>query len=205
LPTSSLKNGHLNFKKEFKEKEELFVKLAKEGQSPKVLWIGCSDSRVIPEKIMGANPGNIFTHRNIANIIPPTNSGENCTSSVIEYAVKHLKVEHIVICGHTECGGIKAVLSDELDSDDKALLNWLKYAKPAKEKLQQNNPDKEPDYLDTIKQNVLQQKEHLLNYEFISKKYQTSELAIHTWLYDLHNGEISTYNSKNDSWEIFDS
>jgi len=102
-------------------------------------------------------------------------------------------------------GGIKAVLSDELDSDDKALLNWLKYAKPAKEKLQQNNPDKEPDYLDTIKQNVLQQKEHLLNYEFISKKYQTSELAIHTWLYDLHNGEISTYNSKNDSWEIFDS
>jgi len=199
LPTSLLIDGHQNFKNEFKENEELFVRLAKEGQSPKVLWIGCSDSRVIPEKIMGANPGEIFTHRNIANIIPPTNSGENCTSSVIEYAVKHLKVEHIVICGHTECGGIKAVLSDEIDSDDKALLNWLKYAKPAKEKLQQNNPDKEPDYLDTIKQNVLLQKENLLKYEYIKNITQSGDLKIHAWLYDLHSGTISVYN--NNSWQ----
>jgi len=199
LPTSLLIDGHQNFKNEFKENEELFVRLAKEGQSPKVLWIGCSDSRVIPEKIMGANPGEIFTHRNIANIIPPTNSGENCTSSVIEYAVKHLKVEHIVICGHTECGGIKAVLSDEIDSDDKALLNWLKYAKPAKEKLQQNNPDKEPDYLDTIKQNVLLQKENLLKYEYIKNITQSNDLKIHAWLYDLHSGTISVYN--NNSWQ----
>jgi len=199
LPTSLLIDGHQNFKNEFKENEELFVRLAKEGQSPKVLWIGCSDSRIIPEKIMGANPGDIFTHRNIANIIPPTNSGENCTSSVIEYAVKHLKVEHIVICGHTECGGIKAVLSGGLDSDDKALLDWLKYAQPAKDKLQQNNPDSEPDYLDTIKQNVLLQKENLLKYEYIKNITQSGDLKIHSWLYDLHSGTISVYN--NNSWQ----
>jgi carbonic anhydrase len=201
LPTTHLKDGHQNYKNEFKKNEEQFLKLAREGQSPKVLWIGCSDSRVIPEKIMSANPGDIFTHRNIANIIPPKDSGENCTSSVIEYAVKHLNVEHIVICGHTECGGIKAVLSDQSNSEDKALVNWLKYANPAKEKLLNQNPNSEPDYLDTIKQNVLLQKENLLNYEYIKNKSQSGDIKIHAWLYDLHTGTISANNNKDNSWQ----
>jgi carbonic anhydrase len=200
LSTKKLTDGYKSFQNEFNKNRELFLNLANKGQHPKVLWIGCSDSRVIPEQIMGANPGELFIHRNIANIIPPKNSKENCTNSVLEYAINALHITDIVICGHTECGGIKAVLNISQTSEDSAINNWLKYALPAKYKIFSNNTDEKSYYLETIKQNVLLQKEHLLSYDYIKNKYQSENLSIHTWLYDLHLGKIFSYDPENKFW-----
>ena len=201
LPTKTLISGHKKFKNEFSNNEKLFLDLANKGQHPKVLWIGCSDSRVVPEQIIGVGPGELFVHRNIANIIPPKNSNENCTNSVLEYAVNALQVNHIVICGHTECGGIKGVLNNSPSDNDTAINHWLKNALPAKDKILSNNTDQKKIYLETIKENVLVQKEHLLSYKYINEKYLSGNLRIHAWLYNLHHGEISTFNTENNLWE----
>ncbi|MFC2088486.1 carbonic anhydrase [Calditrichota bacterium] len=201
MPTKTLINGHKSFKSDFKKNEKLFLNLAQKGQRPKTLWIGCSDSRVIPEQIMGTEPGEIFVHRNIANIIPPKNSNESCTASVVEYAINALKIEHIVICGHTECGGIKAILGNSDSKDETAINKWLKHALPAKEKVSTKNPHAENIYIDTIKENILLQKDHLLSYDYINAQYQAGKINIHCWLYDLHQGEISFFNSENETWE----
>lgn len=200
MPTKELINGHKIFKSDFKKKEKLFFNLARKGQKPKVLWIGCSDSRVIPEQIMGTDPGEIFVHRNIANIIPPKNSNETCTASVIEYAINALKIDHIVICGHSECGGIKAILNDSNTENETAINKWLKYAHPSKEKILSESTINDNSYLDIIKENVLLQKEHLLSYDFINAKYQMGKLNIHVWMYCVHKGEIVFYNSDEKTW-----
>ena len=109
MPTEKLLSGHRRFREKFESEHDVFERLAEEGQDPKVLWVGCCDSRVIPELITGADPGELFDVRNIANIVPPAPTIACATGAAIEYAVLHLGVSHIVICGHTECGGIKAL------------------------------------------------------------------------------------------------
>lgn len=200
MPTDKLINGHKSYKNEFKKNENLFLHLAEKGQKPKVLWIGCSDSRVVPEQIMGAQPGDLFVHRNIANIIPPHASKENCTAAAIKYAVNELQVRHIVICGHTECGGIKAVINSDGEKNSCHIGNWISYADEAKQRVNEKNTNENSIYLETIKENVLQQKKHLLTYDFINEKIDSHVLNIHLWLYDLHNGSILSYNDTNKMW-----
>jgi len=202
MPTKSLINGHKSFKIDFKNNEKLYLDLAKKGQKPATLWIGCSDSRVVPEQIMGANPGDLFVHRNIANIIPPVDSNENCTSSAIKYAVNELNVSHIVVCGHTECGGMKAVINSSELTNECTIHRWISHAFPAKERTLAKNIDENELYLETIKENVILQKENLLTLDYVSEKYKTGELKIHCWLYDLHTGDISRFDSDKDSWSV---
>ncbi|MFZ2429907.1 MAG: carbonic anhydrase, partial [Lutibacter sp.] len=100
--------------------DENYFKNLSSGQSPEILYIGCSDSRVSAEELMGVQPGEVFVHRNIANMVPNTDLN---VMSVINYAVTHLKVKHLVICGHYYCGGVKAAMQ----SEDLGLLNpWLR-------------------------------------------------------------------------------
>jgi len=200
MPTKNLIDGHKKFLNDFISKNQFFIDLAENGQHPKVCWIGCSDSRVIPEIIMGAQPGDMFVLRNIANIIPPQVVKDNCISSVLEYAVFELKVNHIVICGHTECGGIKALLQESQTSINSPVSQWLKHALPAKERILSNRVTKGMQKLETIKENILLQKEHLLTYRFINEKCDSGELEIHTWLYDLFSGTLSSYSQEDKSW-----
>ncbi|MEJ2746703.1 MAG: carbonic anhydrase [Anaerolineae bacterium] len=110
---------------------ELLAHLAQQGQTPNALFIGCSDSRVMPEQILGAKPGEFFMLRNVANIVPPYHQTEIGIVSVLEYAVYHLNVPHIIVCGHTDCGGIKG-LDKQIDmSREPALSRWLDLARPS--------------------------------------------------------------------------
>jgi len=185
--------GNQEFVKTFKKEEELYQKLAQHGQHPKVLWIGCSDSRIVPEFIVNADAGDLFILRNIANIIPPCEANDLCSSSVLEYAVLELKVEHIVVCGHTGCGGITALVKGT--PNNSRVSEWLRYAS---QKKAANDINADSYILQSIKDNILLQSEHLLTFDFI--KVNINKLSIHKWLYDIHSGGISYYDDKEGKW-----
>ncbi|MBT3169726.1 MAG: hypothetical protein HN334_07720 [Candidatus Cloacimonetes bacterium] len=188
--------GNKIFTTKFAENQKLYHDLVENGQHPKVLWVGCSDSRVVPEFIVNANAGDLFVMRNIANIIPPKTANESCTSSALEYAVLHLKVEHIVICGHTGCGGIDTLLKGV--PQDSTIADWLQYACSAVKNCDENDDL----LLATIKQNILTQVTHLLTFGFVQNRLE--KLKIHKWLYDMNSGEISFFDDNSQDWKMFD-
>jgi carbonic anhydrase len=200
LPTSKLISGHRRFREKFDSQHEVFERLAEEGQNPKVLWIGCSDSRVVPELITGADPGELFDVRNIANIVPPAPTIACATGAAIEYAVLHLEVSHIVVCGHTECGGIKALESPPSASAEPHIASWLELAEPAREQVLQGNVPEAEIYLETIKTNILMQCDNLRTYPCVADRERSGELSVHPWLYDLHTGEIFEFDEGSGSW-----
>ena len=200
MPTSKLISGHRRFREKFDSEHEVFERLAEEGQNPKVLWIGCSDSRVVPELITGADPGELFDVRNIANIVPPAPTIACATGAAIEYAVLHLEVSHIVVCGHTECGGIKALESPPPASTEPHIATWLELAQPARERVLESDVPEPEHYLETIKLNVLMQCANLRTYPCVAEREQSGGLSIHPWLYDLHTGEIHEYDEKSTRW-----
>lgn len=201
MPTSKLLSGYHQFREKFESEHEVFKRLAEEGQNPKVLWIGCSDSRVVPELITGADPGELFDVRNIANVVPPAASAACATGAAIEYAVIHLQVTHIVVCGHTECGGIKALEAPAEPEKQPHIVSWLELARPARDRVLEAGVAEEDRYLETIKTNVLMQFENLRTYPCVVDREQAGALSIHGWLYDLHTGTIQAYQSETGSWD----
>lgn len=168
-----------------KEKDpEFFSQLSKQ-QSPKYLWIGCSDSRVPANQIVNLPPGELFVHRNIANLVVHTDL--NCLS-VIQYAVEVLKVKYIIICGHYGCGGIKAAMENQPHG---LIDNWLSHIKDVvrfnAEKLTGLKDDKKFDMLCEL--NVIEQVKNICNTTIVQNTWrQGSELFVHGWIYNIQNG-----------------
>ncbi len=162
-----------------------FFSLLSKQQAPKYLWIGCSDSRVPASQIVGLLPGEMFVHRNIANVAVATDL--NCLS-VIQYAVEVLKVEHIIICGHYGCGGIKAALENQSQG---LIGNWLRPIKDVArihaKKLEGLEFDKRCDLLCEL--NVAGQVTNVCNTKIVQKAWKEgAEVFIHGWIYDIKNG-----------------
>lgn len=201
MPTSKLISGYRRFRKRYKEDQQLFERLAEEGQNPKVMWIGCSDSRVVPELITGADPGEIFIVRNIANLVPPATSPACATGAGVEYAVLHLGVSHIVICGHTGCGGIAALDADLDASAQPSIVAWLDLARPAKASVLAAGVPEADRALETIKTNVLLQLENLRSYPCVVEGERRGTLTLHAWLYDLKAGWIFSYHFESRRWK----
>ncbi|QLE01337.1 carbonic anhydrase [Galbibacter sp. BG1] len=179
-----------NNKKWIESKLELdsnyFEELGK-GQSPELLYIGCSDSRVTAEDLMGLGPGDVFVHRNIANMVVGTDLN---SMSVIDYAVNHLKVNHVVICGHYSCGGVKAAMQ----SADLGLLNpWLRnirdvYRLHKKELNAMVDEDKRYERL--VELNVQEQCVNLIKTATVQKAVRNRGLQVHGWVFDIHTGKL---------------
>lgn len=166
---------------------EFFEQLSK-GQEPGYLYIGCSDSRVTAEDMMGANPGDIFVHRNVANLVP---NNDASSASVIEYAVEHLRVKHVVICGHYFCGGVKAAMG----SQDLGVLNpWLqnirdvyRYHKAELDAIS----DEEDRYKRLVELNVQEQCLNLYKTAVMQKaKVENRMPEIHGWVFDISTGKL---------------
>jgi len=166
--------------------KEYFSKLSV-GQTPDLLYIGCSDSRVTAEEMMGAAPGEVFVHRNIANMVPNNDINVTC---VINYAVTHLKVNNIVLCGHYYCGGVKAAM----ESSDLGLLNlWLDDIKDVyrTHKDELNQIDSEEDrYKRLVELNVQEQCINILKIAEVQHAIQTRGLRVHGWVFDIHTGKL---------------
>ncbi len=157
------------------------------GQNPDILYIGCSDSRVTAEELMGANPGDIFVHRNIANMVP--NSDLN-VQSVINFAVRHLEVSHVVVCGHYYCGGIKAAMQ----SADMGILNpWLRNIRDVyrlHEKELNAIADEENRYKRLVELNVKEQCINIIKTAAVQKAHKERELKVHGWVFDVSTGQL---------------
>jgi carbonic anhydrase len=179
-----------NNKKWIEEKlsinKNYFEELSK-GQAPEILYIGCSDSRVTAEDIMGVQPGEVFVHRNIANLV---NNVDLNVMSVINYAVRHLKVNHVVICGHYYCGGVKAAMQ----SADMGILNpWLRNIRDVY-RLHKNElnaiADENQRYNRLIELNVQEQCINLIKTAAIQQAHKERGLLVHGWVFDVHSGKL---------------
>lgn len=184
----------------FKAHEKEFLQLAKKGQTPKALYIGCSDSRVVPDLMTSSAPGDLFVVRNIGNFVAPYKPDEDfhSTASAIEYAVSVLNVKNIIVCGHTHCGAIEAIHTKSCASDPDLVhtKTWLTLGESAKSQAILAlglNADKEVLYRLTEKLSVISQLENLLTYPSVSKRVDSGEIAIHGWVYDIESGEIEYY------------
>ena len=166
--------------------KDYFEDLGK-GQSPELLYIGCSDSRVSAEELMGLAPGEAFIHRNIANMVISIDLN---VMSVVNYAVDHLKVEHVVVCGHYACGGVKAAMQ----SADLGILNpWLRNIRDVyrihKEEL--NTIDcEEKRYDRLVELNVKEQCVNLIKTAAVQKANRDRGLKVHGWVFDVHTGKL---------------
>ena len=184
---------------------QFFERLSK-GQSPEVLWIGCSDSRVPANEITGTNPGEIFVHRNIANMV--VHSDMNLLS-VLDYAVNILKVKHVIVCGHYGCGGVKAAMSNEQYG---LVDNWLRHIKDVyrlhSEELDAID-DEERKFTRFVELNVIEQVFDLSKTSIIQNAWRSRDLPmIHGWVYDLRTGILQdlgvSLHSKSTLPPIFD-
>lgn len=188
---TSLLDGNKRFVTEvFDRERDYFEELAK-TQRPTVLWIGCSDSRVPVNTITQTKAGDVFVHRNVANIVA-TNDWN--LSAVLEFTINHLQIPDIVVCGHYGCGGIAAM--DEELVDDRYIPIWLNNAYKAKEKVDEKILSLRIKLSDEqrmqliVEENVRLQLEHLREYPFVRNAMQEKKLSIHGWVYDMSNGEI---------------
>ncbi len=181
----------------YQNEAALMAELA-QGQHPGLLYIGCSDSRILPSHILDAHPGTVFTTRNIANIVPPyaaLEQGETAVAAVLEYAVLHLKVSDIVLCGHSCCGGMQALA--HAHALEPGLRAWLTYAEDAQERVPADlSGAAQLDAL--IEANVLLQVEHLRSYPFIAEAEQAGTLRLHAWVYDLATEQVRAYDEAED-------
>ena len=163
-----------------------FEELAK-GQQPPILYIGCSDSRVTAEQVMGLGPGQVFVHRNIANMVPQLDMS---VTSVINYAVEHLKVKHLVVCGHYYCGGVKAAMS----SADLAILNpWLRGIRDVyrlHQKELEAIEDEEARYRRLVELNVQEQCINAIKLPDVQKALNSGALDVHGWVFDIGTGKL---------------
>jgi carbonic anhydrase len=186
----------------FSNHRQLLQELAKAGQYPSAVFIGCSDSRIAPEQLLGAKPGEFFMLRNVANLVPPYWQTEVGIVSVLEFAVLELKIPRIIVCGHTDCGGILA-LDKNLDlSRRPALSRWLDLARPAQREVDGfNNPIQTAErHRAIVERNVVHQLQNLESYPFIRERMASEKLSLHGWVYYLERPEIRSYDPASNSF-----
>ncbi|HIK03709.1 MAG TPA: carbonic anhydrase [Trichormus sp. M33_DOE_039] len=210
MPTKRIIAGlnefHDNY---FAAHRELFENLS-HGQSPEVLFITCSDSRIDPFLITQSQPGDLFVIRNVGNIVPPYGTLHGSEGAAIEYAVQALGIKDIVICGHSHCGAMKGLLQiGSLAQQMPLVYDWLKrYAEPTRRLMIDNYKDKnypvEKLLKIAIEQNVLTQIENIETYPIIRSRLHSGQLTLHAWIYEIESGEVFAYDAENVQFKIIE-
>jgi len=199
-----LRNGVHRFRTEiFPKKRDLYEKLA-EKQIPHALFLTCGDSRIDPEALTSAAPGEIFVERTPGNIVPIYSETVAVgVSASIEYSIVALGVKDVVICGHSACGAMKGLLHPEKLLSVPATARWIKYAEPALELLHKGFAHlKGPKQLKRLSQlNVVEQMAHLHTHPAVEERVKRGKLRLHGWYYEIHTGVVEAYNPQSGSFE----
>lgn len=178
----------------FASHRKLFEQLAATGQRPETLFITCSDSRVDPNLITNSAPGELFIVRNVGNVVP-TPALPGGTAAAIQYAVEVLEVENVIICGHTQCGALKAILEPETVAHLEYVKRWVGSTIRVKHVMEEKYTHLSPEERLTvaIQENVLAQIENLREYPFITHRLEAGKLQLNAWVYDVGQGEVLDY------------
>lgn len=164
------------------------------GQQPEAMIIACCDSRVDPALLLQCDPGELFVHRNVANIVPPFEKDESHhgTSAALEYGVCYLHVKHLILIGHSQCGGVNAMLNKDQLTQNDFISNWVQL-------IQQ---DGEHSIDDSAKQALLISQKNLMTFPWIKSRVEQGELMVHLWFFDIHDAAISAYSAKHERFEL---
>jgi carbonic anhydrase len=191
---------------EFGKYQALFRRLSRQGQKPHTLFITCADSRVIAELITQSNPGDLFVIKNVGNIVPPSDRGGefNSTAAGIEFALEVLGVTDIVVCGHSQCGAVAALLSGESSPAMPHLASWISLASPVRELI-----NSKYEYLKNAEararaaeeENVLYSIERLHTYPCVARRLNEGALRLHAWFFKIATGELFVYNPEQKQFE----
>ncbi|MFO0563297.1 MAG: carbonic anhydrase [Polyangiales bacterium] len=198
--------GHSQFKREyFRSESDLFASLAGGVHEPKALVISCCDARVVPDVILQADPGDLFVVRNIAALVPPYGKGHHrAVGAAIEYAIMGLKVQHVIVCGHTMCGGLKALADGpvKLAAHMPSLAEWLADAESLYTKVRTTMKDASDELLvkHLAYESVPVQLENLLTYPAVNWALERGRLELHGWVYDLGTGGLKSYQPENNAF-----
>lgn len=200
--------GIVDFRKNLtKENQDLFAKLAL-GQKPDALFIACSDSRVVPNLFASTNPGDLFVLRNVGNLIPPVSSSlqESSVSAFLEFAIFSLNVFDVIVCGHSECGAMKALVQGVDAHTFPHFDSWLKYGKESLNKVKKGfilNPLLS-EHNQVSQVNVLQQMQHIMSYPFIRERLEKKQLRMHGWWFDIAQAEVYCYEQDLNQFVLID-
>jgi carbonic anhydrase len=193
-----LLQGFRRFQSEYFGEDTPYRELA-HGQQPGTLVIGCCDSRVHPPQLVGAAPGEVFVLRNVANLVPPydPDSAHASVAASLEFAVLSLKVQRIVVLGHSGCGGIRALMQDDAPADS-ALARWLAIAAPARAFVVRHHAERDEAAQLTVceKAAILVSIEHLLSYPWILEAVEAGRLRLDGWYFDMRDGALWGYDPK---------
>jgi carbonic anhydrase len=181
------------------------------GQTPDALFITCSDSRVVPDLLASTDPGDLFVMRNVGNLVPPAtvegaSTGDLSEASAIEYAVLLLQVRDIVVCGHSECGAMKAALARQPLSATPNLAKWLHHATTAVFRLDNEGPlDRQLSAHNQLSQlNVLVQLEHLMSYPLVRERVAAGSLRLSGWWFDIASGGMFAYDRETRAFQVIE-
>ncbi len=202
-------DGFKRFKKKYILYKEHLYNSMKDSQSVKTMIVACCDSRVDPAILMDCELGDLFIVRNIANLIPPPCDDEvhlhHSISAALEFAVNYLEVERIIIMGHADCGGIKALWYDGYEAQSRSINDWVSIAQLAKRKIQRILPSSA---LTKIKIQACEQQailisiDNLLMFPYIHQRVESGLLSLHGWYFDIKLGELLGYNFNKERFEI---
>lgn len=195
-----LLRGNLAFRESYVSSQRGFLsRLVSEGQSPDTLFIGCSDSRVIPELLTGSAPGELFVVRNVANVVPPVRRAGGGVGAAVEYALLALKVDHVVVCGHYGCGGVRAAVEGLHGDHDLPFVDrWLGAVRPAARRAaRQLRPGEDP-IRRAVEENVEEQLANLATYPMVREALEAGRLVLHGWSYDIETGQVFVWDAGRD-------
>ncbi|WP_260962484.1 carbonic anhydrase [Pseudomonas citri] len=199
-------DGFMHFHHEiFPQQEELFKKLAT-AQKPRAMFITCADSRIVPELITHSSPGDLFVTRNVGNVVPPYGQMNGGVSTAIEYAVLALGVQHIIVCGHSDCGAMRAVLNPDTLEKMPTVKAWLRHAEVAKTMVHDNCPcgDEKQTMPILTEENVIAQLQHLRTHPSVASRMASGQLFIHGWVYNIETSEIKAFDAEQNCFRPLD-
>ncbi|HKL37903.1 MAG TPA: carbonic anhydrase [Bacteroidales bacterium] len=203
---NKLFEGARQFSRQGYENHKSLFDQLKDRQKPHTLFLTCSDSRIVPALITQSLPGELFVIRNVANIVPPAHQAERFAEnlSAVEYAVQVLNVDQVVICGHSNCGGCRALFSEPVALNSLPHTSqWLKLARPAREraKARQYQLWRDNPFRSVEQENILLQMENMNSHPFVNDRQKSGSLPVFGWYYDIGRGEILNYNPDTGKFE----